>query len=197
MANDTWYHVAGVLSNEDHSGADTDDHSTVDCADGNGNSTGGNAETPHLDIYIDGAIVACATTWGDAADPTPTAPQGVLDPDRYAVADNTVNTAEIGYLKNTLLPLLDSVDGGNFEGVLDEVRVWTSARTASQVVACKDVELSIGHANCNSDDSSLIGYWRFNIGSGHGVSDSSGNGLSRAMEVGVDHWSDGWVTGKF
>jgi len=198
LINDTWYHLAGVLVNQDHSAT----HAAIDCEDGGAvgsDDAGGNAENPHLDIYVDGVLEACATTFDSTdlvTDPA-AAPQGILDPNKYLLADATVNSAEIGWLSNALTPLVDSVAGGNFEGIIEEVRVWTSARTASQIADCKDAELSIASGNCNINDSSLLGYWRFNTGSGSDIHDSSGNGLNGAMEVGVTHWSDGWVAGKF
>ena len=82
MINDSWYHVAGVLVNADHSGT----HAAIDCADGDGNATTGNAETPHLDIYIDGTLTACASTFDSTdlvTDPAAVA-QGILDPNKYS-----------------------------------------------------------------------------------------------------------------
>ena len=197
LTDDTWVHVAGVLSNEDHSGIDTDDHSAIDCVDGDGNATGGNAETPHLDIYIDGALEACATTWGDTDDPTPTAPQGVEDPNKFTVPDNSVNMAEIGYINNLLTPLVEATTGGSFDGAIDEVRLWKSERTATEIANCMDAELSAGNAECDINDTSLLGYWRLNSGSGSDVHDSSGSGLGGTVEKDALHWEHGWVTGKF
>jgi hypothetical protein len=59
-------------------------------------------------------------------------------------------------------------DGGHFDGLIDEVRVWASERTAQEIADDKGREL-------NGNESNLVGYWKLNNDSG---ADASGNGNS-------------------
>ena len=60
-------------------------------------------------------------------------------------------------------------------GILDEVRVWNVARTQAQIQANMNHSLSVPQAN-------LVGYWRFDEGSGTTVSDSSGQGKTGTLQ---------------
>ncbi len=61
-----------------------------------------------------------------------------------------------------------------FAGEIDEVRVWSAARTAQQIR--EDMHRSLGGA------SNLVGYWQMNDGSGSGtLSDASGNHLNGTL----------------
>lgn len=58
-----------------------------------------------------------------------------------------------------------------FPGGIDEVRVWNVARSAAEIQATMDATL--GAAYTASPDSGLVGYWRFDEGSGQTVIDDS------------------------
>ena len=72
----------------------------------------------------------------------------------------------------------------NFNGVIDELRIWNSTRTPSQINSNKDKELTGSEAD-------LIGYWNFNEGSGVKLLDSAGgkDGDLKNMEA------KDWVVG--
>lgn len=100
---------------------------------------------------------------------------GVLDATRSqtgAVASN--GAFNLGYLYNT---------SRNFNGRVDEVRVWKRALTQT--------EISQNMCNVTLPASSLAAYWKFNEGSGSSVQDSSGNGVTLTL-TGVD--ASNWGT---
>ncbi|MFQ6094388.1 MAG: LamG-like jellyroll fold domain-containing protein, partial [bacterium] len=55
------------------------------------------------------------------------------------------------------------------DGLIDEIRIWNVARTPAQIQA--DMNRSL-----TGNEPGLIGYWRFDEGSGQTAGDSSGNG---------------------
>jgi parallel beta-helix repeat protein len=59
--------------------------------------------------------------------------------------------------------------GGYFNGIIDEVRVWNYARTPEEIISDMNHVLMGPKAG-------LVGYWRFDEGSGQIAHDSSGNG---------------------
>ncbi len=59
---------------------------------------------------------------------------------------------------------------GFFAGVIDEVRIWSVARTAGTVLAAKDSELTSG--------TGLVGRWGMNEGSGTAVDNSIAGGVN-------------------
>jgi len=70
----------------------------------------------------------------------------------------------------------------DFAGSIDEVRYWSVARTQQQINDFKGKRLAGPQAG-------LIGYWRFDEGSGQTVSDASGNGNDGT--VGTNDFQDG------
>ncbi|HST14059.1 MAG TPA: LamG-like jellyroll fold domain-containing protein, partial [Gaiellaceae bacterium] len=62
---------------------------------------------------------------------------------------------------------------GFFAGVVDEVRIWNSARTLAQLQTSMDSEIT-------SPQSGLLGVWNLNEGSGSTLADHSGNNLTGA-----------------
>ena len=63
---------------------------------------------------------------------------------------------------------------GFFAGVVDEVRIWSVARTAAQIAAAKDTEITGAQAG-------LLGRWGLNEASGSTAADSSGNTVTGAL----------------
>ena len=72
---------------------------------------------------------------------------------------------------------------GFFNGIIDEVRIWSVARTAQDIVANMNAQI-VSAPN-------LLGRWGFNDASGTVAIDSSGRGTNGTI-VGTN-WS--WVTG--
>jgi hypothetical protein len=184
MAADNWHHIAGIVVNKAHT------HPvTASC------STTVMAETPHLDIYVDGTLENCATTW-DAVNFTE--PQGAPDPESFG-GSNDVNIAHIGSLPGFLTPYIDGNEDiyfSQFHGTIDEVRLWTTARSAAEIKACKDVELTSDGA-CALNPNILKGYWKMNECEGNYVNDWSGGGSAGVIEKGFVPWVEGWVAGAF
>ena len=63
----------------------------------------------------------------------------------------------------------ESTDHQYWRGYLDEIRIWTVARTPEELAATMHVELT-------GSEPGLYGYWRFNEASGQVVHDSSQRG---------------------
>ena len=73
----------------------------------------------------------------------------------------------------------DSLGGGftagdAFNGLLDEVRVWSVVRTPWEIAAGMSNRVS-------GDEAGLAGYWRFDEGTGAATEDSSGGGMAGAV----------------
>jgi hypothetical protein len=179
LLKDAWTHIAGVIANEDHSSV----HPAVTCLKGDG-SPGGETETPHLDVYVNGEIKKCGTTWGAPNDQA-TGPQFADNPSHERLYLGFVESGPI-----------DGVDG-TINAVIDEVRFWMTGRTVAQIQTCMNQDLG-SEGDCSSKNPDLIGYWPFNEGEGSIVTDFSGNGLSASLlnfRPYETAWEDGWVTG--
>ena len=74
---------------------------------------------------------------------------------------------------------------GFFAGSIDEVRIWNSARSLTQIQASKDTEIT-------SPQPGLLGVWNLNDGSGSSLADNSGNSKTGAA-VGSPTWGPGFV----
>src|SRR4029079_13849541 len=70
---------------------------------------------------------------------------------------------------------------------VDEVRIWSVARTLSQINATRNVEVTTPQTN-------LMGVWNLNAGSGTTRADNSGNGITGAA-VGSPTWVAGFTGG--
>jgi hypothetical protein len=83
-------------------------------------------------------------------------------------------------------------------GVIDELRIWGSRRTDTEINNCMNTELGIGGV-CDRGDPYLAAYYRLNEGEGADIADFSGNGFSGGFEYVLSPgvfppWEDGWVT---
>ncbi len=76
------------------------------------------------------------------------------------------------------------VAAGFFAGVVDEVRIWNSARSLAQIQATKDLEIT-------TPQSGLLGVWNLNEGSGTSLADNSGNSVTGAA-LGSPTWVGGF-----
>jgi len=64
--------------------------------------------------------------------------------------------------------------GGCWDGYIDEVRVWNVARTQADILVGM-------YGGLVGDEPGLVGYYRFDEGSGQGISDSSLSGMDGAL----------------
>ncbi len=60
--------------------------------------------------------------------------------------------------------------GDSYEGALDDVRIWNTARSEAEIQQSMTRELTGG-------ENGLVGYWTFNDNSGNTVLDSTVNGI--------------------
>lgn len=176
LIQDVWHHIAGVLTGKEHiHPLSTSCTSEV------------MSETPHMDIYVNGEFQDCSSSGS----------QFVNNPYPYVFT--------IGTIGDSPFPLdqAEITATTRFDGVIDEVRVWTTARTQSQIQECMHQQLTFaGEENCVIDPGTLMGYWRLNEGEGFSVMDFSGNGLNGDIEY-FDYdtnppysvWDGGWVEG--
>jgi hypothetical protein len=143
------------------------------------------SETPHLDLYVNGEFSNCSSSDSKFADEPGSK--------EYSVGSG---------------PQIDEVPFvTRFNGVIDEVRFWRTARTQDEINTCKDRELSFeGGGDCQIDHEILELYWRLNAGEGHDSRDFSGNGSNGFVEFfflpenfipgkPVENWDGGWVDG--
>jgi hypothetical protein len=150
-----------------------------DQSSGPANCTAVGTENPHIAIYINGQLQNCSTTGSLFAE----------DPASDIFAVGTIGDAG---------PDIDNGGvNGRFDGVIDEVRLWTVARSRAQIQACMGQELSFTvKGDCYMDPSILKGYWRFNEGDGSASTDFSGAWGTGAVEGPPTlAWSGAWVQG--
>ena len=102
---------------------------------------GGSTAAEGIAIYIDGVAVPL-WRWADAG---------------YVAMENLAFPLEIGHASD----LADQYDGA-----LDELRLWNVARTPAQILATMNADL-VG------TETGLAAYWRFNEGAGATVADDS------------------------
>ena len=75
--------------------------------------------------------------------------------------------------------------GRYFDGRIDEVRIWNTARTQEEISLTMNTPPSM-------EDTGLIAYYNFNSGSGDILFDQTGNGLDGAI-MGGPQWVDGFT----
>ncbi|MBC8412055.1 MAG: hypothetical protein ISR96_09640 [Nitrospira sp.] len=165
LVQNVWTHIAGVLVNEVHSHAVTSNCTTAVMA-----------QTPHLDIYIDGSFNNCSTTLS-----------------KFAENTSVSQVVTVGTIGESGTPPMDTtvLISTPLDAVIDEARFWTTARTVSEINACMNRELSNDTSTCGGDSADLLNYFRFNEGSGNGVVDWAGFGAGELSS----NMSSGWVAG--
>jgi hypothetical protein len=105
--------------------------------DGRGGATAANG----INIYVDGVIVAVSR----------------MNHTAYVAMENTSAPLQIGR---------EGPSWKQFDGGLDEVRLWNLARTPSEIESFKNTEIS-------GVEPGLVAYWRFNEGNETLVADDS------------------------
>lgn len=77
--------------------------------------------------------------------------------------------------------------GRFFNGVLDEIRIWETARTEEEIQQNMTLELT-------GSEPGLVGYWPMNEGSGNTTSDLTGNGNNGTLlNMDQSNWVEGFV----
>jgi hypothetical protein len=162
-------------------------------------------ESPHIDIYINGQFQNCATTWGNT--PLNSNPvTGVPNDDAIGPAfagEPGGHVMAVGIFGEGGAPIEGSISGGTrLDAIVDEVRLWAADRT-NKLVECKDTEIGPGGGNCGIQGSDyLVGYFRFDEGTGTDVGEWSGLGsaVKERPNPAADpnnptlEWTAGWTT---
>jgi hypothetical protein len=110
----------------------------------------------------------------------------VIYVDGVAVAVSRINNVAYVAMENTTAPLQigrESVQWKQFDGGLDDMRIWNVARTASEIQGSITTELT-------GIEAGLVAYWPFNEGTGTTAADASQSGLTAALLGGT-----GWAFG--
>jgi mRNA-degrading endonuclease toxin of MazEF toxin-antitoxin module len=97
--------------------------------------------------------------------------------DGVAVALTRSNSAAYVAMENRAIPLQIGREGTNwkqYDGGLDELRIWDLVRTQAQIQAAMSTELT-------GAEPGLVAYWKINEGVGTAVADSSPSGLAATM----------------
>lgn len=144
------------------------------------------ATTQSLNLYVDGQSVASNSV---AVDPTDgTDPGGNL-----MIAGSFGDGDAVTGISKT----------AELDGAIDETRLWGVARTQSEIQKCMGEELGLDGSTCGRETKDLIGYFRFNEGNGHTVSEWAGlgggakefNDPNSSSVPPVSSWDTGWVEG--
>ena len=103
---------------------------------------------------------------------------GVLDTSK-SVSSSARNSAGVLYLAHNP----DRFDNNSaFKGVIDEFRIWNTARTESEIQSTMNQSL-------NGNEPGLVGYWKFDEGHGVTTADATNNGNDGAISGAV------WIPG--
>ena len=123
---------------------------------------------------------------------------------RIYINGSEENSSSLG--GNTSTPTTDILIGirsdllGDFEGFIDDVRIYNYARTAAQVRLDYNAGLSarFGGSPAEDMDRGLVGYWNFNEGSGQTAYDSTDNNSDGTLGAtsGAEASDPTWTTGK-
>jgi hypothetical protein len=149
-------------------------------------------EMPHMDFYINGVFANCGSTGERSmADLT-------CSPEKVGTGSCEGDTLGIGGFVS-----IDGVDHvvGSLNGVIDEVRYWTAARTKSELNECMGTELGLEDGNCYRKSDDLGAYLRLNEGKGAAPSDWTGLGAGSKEDASAQvddparFWNGGWVSG--
>lgn len=178
ILDNAWHHIAAVLTGEDHTGV----HS--ECTSGTNTGT-------HLDIYVDGVYRNCNTS-SYASEPGDVEVAPGQEPFPTYVS--------VGVFTEALPSPPGSFDAFTtnvrLPGIIDEARIWGSARTAAQINQCKNQELSLDNGTCGRLTSNCISYLRLNEGNGSIINDwcGLGTGVLERIGSGLHEWTNGWTT---
>jgi hypothetical protein len=188
LSANTWYHIAGVLVNAVHSHPLSSSCTTTVMA-----------ETPHMDIYVDGEFKNCAST-GSRSMATLTCNPESLGTGQCAGDSLAIGgPLAVGICNSGDFPCTD-VTSESLNGIIDEVRYYTTARTHTLIQSCMNTELGLD-GNCSRNSITLGAYMRFNEGKGAAPADWTGLGPGSKENNGFlvtetgRFWDGGWVSG--
>jgi fibronectin type 3 domain-containing protein len=147
--------------------------------------------TPGLNHPITGtAVIAADSTWHHAAATYDGTTwniylDGVLDGSLIVSRPANALTNSLTAVGSALTT--GGVAAGFFAGVVDEIRIWNTARSQAQIQATKNTELG--------PTAGLIGAWHLNEGSGGSAADASGSGINGTLTpvATPPGWVDGFV----
>ncbi len=97
------------------------------------------------------------------------------------VPQNTAQTVSLARERSTIPKF--------YSGLMDDVRIWNVARTASEIAANMNVELTGGEAG-------LVAYWKLDEGSGDTAFDATSNAhdMRLGSATGHDDADPAWVS---
>jgi hypothetical protein len=81
----------------------------------------------------------------------------------------------------------NTIDSRFFKGMMDEVRIWNVARTTAQIQGAMKTRLA-------GNEAGLVGYWRFDDGSGSSAIDSSASANPASLGAGTAAAQPAWVS---
>ncbi len=96
----------------------------------------------------------------------------------------SVNTGVYVAMENTTVPMLignqyfGATYNAPFAGCIDEVRLWSTERTATEISTNKNIEVA-------SNATGLVGQWKMNDGSGTTATDSNANAKHGTLTAGT------------
>ena len=149
--------------------------SNAEVAFSTGFGSGGNLVTANAGTFpTDGMWhhIACVRTGSGAG-------QGTIYIDGVDQTNPAVNTPGTNAVTTADLSFGLGLTTFFLNGAMDEVRIWNVARSQTQINNFKDVQLA-------GNETGLIGYWKFNEGSGQNVLDSQTNGTVHNGTLGAD-----------
>ncbi|MFL5447457.1 MAG: LamG domain-containing protein [Gemmatimonadales bacterium] len=108
---------------------------------------------------------------------------GALDKTVTGVLTPLVSTEPVAFGREGSFP------GGTFNGSIDEIRIWKVVRSKSQIARSLTKRLL-------GSETGLVGYWRFDEGTGQLATDATGHGLNGRLgeTTGVDAADPTWIT---
>lgn len=189
---DKWYHVAAVLTDQDHSLGSGHASAHAACSDGSGAESG-----HHVDLYI--GDETSPSTWVDCADVG-----GALlttEPGNNEVTAGIVTGGDIQ--DNPIVEAVPTSAPFSFNGAVDESRLWGVERTAAQIAACWKSRLDLNNGVCTGDSSGVGNFlrddvyvnFRYNEGTGVSSFDTAGGPGAVKTYNGTVDWPAGWIPG--
>lgn len=150
------------------------------------NQTSPNALTFQYDTGGGGNFISAAVPLGTGTWTHIALTRSVDDWQWYinGVASGSVTTIDPVSLDQNTAPLIGAYSSLFWDGKIDEVRIWDVARTAPEILGNMSVNL------VPANEPNLIGYWRFEEGSGTTAEDSTTNNNDGTLVNGTAYSSD-------
>ncbi|MBO2605581.1 fibronectin type III domain-containing protein [Shewanella algae] len=158
---------------------------TVDLSDDFSSLTQSNPITISTNVWYHFAFVFNNGQWDFYLDGQATG-IGVAD----MGGNNTVPDYQAANVNNLVAGLQNHGSVNNFTGKIDDIRLWSTARTQTEIQNNRQLELA-------GNETGLIGYWKLNETSGTVVNDSQTNGsILQGSSSGVTLGVTGAFTGN-